>query len=133
MSPSSRRSSAPESWGCRPPRCRWTGYTSSPRPVDHHRLPHTHCREATRVRNPITTGFVDDRTGILFSSDCFGALLPAVSESAADLDSDTLRGGQVRLATIDSPWIHQVDRDRFVSPDQADLEAMMAAMGAQLA
>ncbi len=127
--------------------------------------------------SPITTGFVDDGTGVLFSSDCFGALLPAVSESAADLDSDTLQGGQVRWATIDSAWIHEVDRDgfdrtlgelrkleptmvcsshlppapgamldlfvdslamapdadRFVGPDQAALEAMMAAMGAQRA
>jgi len=51
--------------------------------------------------NPITTGFVDDRTGILFSSDCFGALLPAVPHDAADLDTDQLQAGQVRWATID--------------------------------
>jgi hypothetical protein len=63
--------------------------------------------------NPITTGFVDDRTGILFSSDCFGALLPAVPQYAADLDTDTLQGGQVRWATIDSAWVHDVDRDAF--------------------
>jgi hypothetical protein len=53
--------------------------------------------------NPITSGFVDDRTGILFSSDCFGALLPAVPQDAADLDAAELRAGQVRWATIDSP------------------------------
>ena len=52
--------------------------------------------------NPITTGFVDDRTGILFSSDCFGTLLPAVPQSVAELDPDELRAGQVRWATIDS-------------------------------
>ena len=63
--------------------------------------------------NPITTGFVDDRTGILFSSDCFGALLTAVPEAAADVDSDELRAGQVRWATIDSPWVHGVDRAAF--------------------
>lgn len=122
--------------------------------------------------NPITTGFVDDRSGILFSSDCFGALLPAVPESAADLDTAELRAGQVRWATIDSAWIHDVDRaafagaldgvrsleptmvcsshlppapgtmlgpfldalamtpdaERFVGPDQAGLEAMLAGM-----
>jgi hypothetical protein len=122
--------------------------------------------------NPITTGFVDDRTGILFSSDCFGALLPAVPKTAAELDSDELRAGQVRWATIDSAWVHDVDRetfghaldrlraieptmvcssrlppapgamldvlvdslalapaaDRFVGPDQATLEAMLAGM-----
>ncbi len=63
--------------------------------------------------NPITTGFVDDRTGILFSSDCFGALLPDVPHNAADLDPDDLRSGQVRWATIDSSWVHDVDRDAF--------------------
>jgi hypothetical protein len=63
--------------------------------------------------NPITTGFVDDRSGILFSSDCFGALLPTVPENAADLDTDDLRAGQIRWATIDSPWVHGVDRDVF--------------------
>lgn len=63
--------------------------------------------------SPITTGFVDDRTGILFSSDCFGALLPAVPQDAADLDTDELRAGQVRWATIDSPWVHSVDRGAF--------------------
>jgi flavorubredoxin len=75
-------------------------------------------RRLTAVRppvydNPITTGFVDDRSGILFSSDCFGALLPAVPEDAADLDAADLRAGQVLWATIDSPWVHRVDRDAF--------------------
>jgi flavorubredoxin len=123
--------------------------------------------------NPITAGLVDDRTGILFSSDCFGALLPAVPEHADDLDAEVLTAGQIRWATIDSPWVHDVDRDafartlgelralepamvcsshlppasgamlevfvdslsaapdaeRFVGPDQAMLEAMLAGMG----
>lgn len=122
--------------------------------------------------NPITTGFVDDKSGILFSSDCFGALLPAVPHDASDLDAATLQAGQVRWATIDSAWVHDVDRgsyglaldelrsleptmvcsshlppapgamldlfvdslamtpdaDRFVGPDQAALEAMLAGM-----
>jgi flavorubredoxin len=75
-------------------------------------------RRLTAVRppvfdNPITTGFHDDSTGILFFSDCLGALLPAVPERAEDLDADVLRAGQVRWATIDSPWIHGVDRATF--------------------
>lgn len=122
--------------------------------------------------NPVTAGFIDDRTGILFSSDCLGALLPEVPENAGDLDTDVLQAGQIRWATIDSPWVHGVDRDvfgralaelrsiaptlvcsshlppapgamldlfvdslaaapdaeRFVGPDQAALEAMMAGM-----
>lgn len=63
--------------------------------------------------NPITTGFVDDRTGALFSSDCFGALLPEVPENAGDVPIGELRSGQIRWASIDSPWLHDVDRGHF--------------------
>jgi hypothetical protein len=75
-------------------------------------------RRLTAVRppvfdNPITTGFVDDRSGALFSSDCFGALLPSLPEDAGDLDTATLTSGQVKWATIDSAWVHDVDRGAF--------------------
>jgi len=63
--------------------------------------------------NPITTGFVADRSGILFSSDGFGALLPEVPQDAADLDTGELQAGQVRWATIDSAWVRDVDSDAF--------------------
>jgi ODP family beta-lactamase len=63
--------------------------------------------------NPVSTGFVDDRTGVLFSSDCFGALLPEMPERADELDHGTLRAGQIRWATIDSPWLHTVDTDLY--------------------
>ena len=61
--------------------------------------------------NPITTGFHDDRTNALFSSDCFGALLAEIPEDAAELSEDELRSGQVRWTTIDSSWLHKVDTD----------------------
>lgn len=60
--------------------------------------------------NPSTTGFYDERSGILFSSDCFGALLSDVPRSAADLSDGDLREGQVFWATLDAPWLHKVDR-----------------------
>ena len=63
--------------------------------------------------NPCTTGFYDDSSGVLFSSDCFGALLSEVPESAADISEDELREGQVFWATVDSPWLHTVDREAF--------------------
>lgn len=59
--------------------------------------------------NPVSTGFRDDRTGVLFSSDSFGALLPEVPERADEIDPVVLREGQVRWATIDSPWLHDID------------------------
>ncbi|MGE5276510.1 MAG: MBL fold metallo-hydrolase [Acidobacteriota bacterium] len=63
--------------------------------------------------NPCTTGFYDDKSGVLFSSDCFGALLSAVPQNAADLSDKDLREGQVFWATLDAPWLQKVDRDAF--------------------
>ncbi len=75
-------------------------------------------RRLTAVRppvfdNPITAGFLDDRTGVLFSSDCFGALLPEMPDNAGDLEPATLESGMIRWATIDSSWVHDVDRTVF--------------------
>jgi len=63
--------------------------------------------------NPSTTGFFDDKSGVLFSSDCFGALLQSVPRTAADLSDTDLLDGQVFWATLDSPWLHKVDRSAF--------------------
>ncbi len=64
--------------------------------------------------NPSTTGFYDEKSGALFSSDCFGALLSSdVPQSAADLSEKDLRDGQVFWATLDAPWLHKVDRGVF--------------------
>jgi flavorubredoxin len=61
--------------------------------------------------NPSTTGFYDDKSGVFFSSDCFGALLQAPPQNAADLSEDDLREGQVFWATVDSPWVHKADQN----------------------
>lgn len=63
--------------------------------------------------NPSTTGFHDDKTGVLVSSDCFGALLSSVPQNAADLTESELRDGQVFWATVDSPWLHKVNPEAF--------------------
>ena len=63
--------------------------------------------------NPCTTGFHDDRSGVLFSADSFGALLADVPQSAADLSEAELQAGQTLWATLDSPWLHSVDADTF--------------------
>jgi len=59
--------------------------------------------------NPSTTGFYDEKSGVLFSSDCFGALLQSAPHNAAELSEEELREGQVFWATVDSPWLHKVD------------------------
>jgi flavorubredoxin len=63
--------------------------------------------------NPCTTGFYDHSSDVLFSSDCFGALLSEVPESAAEIPEEDLREGQVFWATVDSPWLHTVDQEAF--------------------
>ena len=63
--------------------------------------------------NPSTTGFYDNKSGVFFSSDCFGALLSTVPQNAAELSDKDLREGQVFWATLDAPWLHKVDRGAF--------------------
>lgn len=60
--------------------------------------------------NPSTTGFFDDRSGTLFSADCFGAILDEVPQDAAEIPTEALERGQVFWATVDSPWLHKADR-----------------------
>jgi glyoxylase-like metal-dependent hydrolase (beta-lactamase superfamily II) len=59
--------------------------------------------------SPGTLGFLDESTGALFSSDCFGAPLPeaegALASSADVVDPVRLREAQVAWATADSPWV----------------------------
>lgn len=63
--------------------------------------------------NAVTTGFYDDASRALFTADCFGALLDDVPQSAEQIDDTDLRIGQTTWTTIDSPWVHKVDRATF--------------------
>ena len=67
--------------------------------------------------SPATVGFYDDRSRTSFSSDCFGAPLATAELAAAG------NAGGIRLpsssapsswATIDSPWVHNVDTTRYL-------------------
>ena len=65
--------------------------------------------------NPCTTGFIDTRSGAMFSSDCFGAPLPS-DELATGPDAAAVgdvRDAQLLWASIDSPWVHTVDQAKF--------------------
>ena len=67
--------------------------------------------------NPATTGFVDNLTGTVFSSDCFGApVASAELAGAADVDevpTGELADGQRLWGHVDSPWVAGVDRAAF--------------------
>jgi glyoxylase-like metal-dependent hydrolase (beta-lactamase superfamily II) len=67
--------------------------------------------------SPATVGFFDDRSKVVFSSDCFGAPLAtselAQSEDVRAVPAAALREAQLLWATVDSPWVHDVDTDRY--------------------
>lgn len=68
--------------------------------------------------NPSTVGFYDDHSGAFFSSDCFGAPMPAADLATCNdvrqVPASDLRAGQLLWATVDSPWVHTVDMTRYL-------------------
>jgi len=62
---------------------------------------------------PETTGFFDTKTRVLFSADCFGALMKEPAEAATDMNPSDLREGLVTWTTVDSPWLHLADEEKF--------------------
>lgn len=65
--------------------------------------------------SPETTGFYDPKSGVFFSADSFGALMSKPAESAEEIEPESLRQGMITWTTVDSPWLHLVDTDRFAS------------------
>jgi hypothetical protein len=63
--------------------------------------------------NPATIGIHDELTGTLFSVDSFGAVLPEMTEDAAEIPSDVLTQGMLMWGAVDAPWAHLVDVGRF--------------------
>lgn len=59
---------------------------------------------------PETTGFFDPVSNALFSSDCFGAILPEKTRSLGDLSPTELLDAQTKWTSIDTPWVTKVDR-----------------------
>jgi flavorubredoxin len=72
---------------------------------------------------PETTGLYDARSGIFFSSDCFGGLLEAPAENAEAIAPERLREGQALWTTIDMPWLRTTDQTWFTSA-AADVRRM---------
>lgn len=63
--------------------------------------------------NPMSTGFIDEATGVLFSVDSFGAIIPEPTTDAAEVPAEALAGGMAGWAALDSPWTELVDGERF--------------------
>ena len=62
---------------------------------------------------PETTGFYDSKAAAFFSADSFGALMDQPVEQAKDISTEQLKAGLTMWTTIDSPWLHNQDRNAF--------------------
>lgn len=63
--------------------------------------------------NPTTIGLYDNKSGIFFSADCFGALLLLTAQSIEEVPDRDLSQGMISWASGDNPWVHMVDRSAF--------------------
>ena len=59
---------------------------------------------------PETLGLYDAEASVLFTVDCFGAVLPEPVERAEDIGMQNLSGGMIQWSAIDAPWLGQVDK-----------------------
>ena len=57
-----------------------------------------------------TMGFFDPAASLLYTVDCFGAVLPAPVDTVEDVGADAFRNGMMTWSSIDSPWLKSVDR-----------------------
>ena len=71
------------------------------------------CLKPPSFDAPETTALFDTKTRVLFSADCFGALMEEPAETAMDIAADNLREGMVTWTTIDAPWLATADKSQW--------------------
>lgn len=62
---------------------------------------------------PETMAAFDERTGHLFSSDCFGAVMQEPAEVAAAIAPQALHEGLSLWSRVDAPWLAQIGRQQL--------------------
>lgn len=62
---------------------------------------------------PETIGIFDSSTQVLYSADCFGALMTQPAESAEAIHPAELKEGLITWSRVDAPWLSLVDEVRF--------------------
>lgn len=81
--------------------------------------------------SPGTLALFDERSRVLFSSDCFGAVIPDEATRAEDIEPDALRDGQQLGSWMISQWLSMVDRGLLAESlsvvRQLDPAAIMSA------
>jgi hypothetical protein len=55
-------------------------------------------------------GFYDPAAELLYSVDCFGAVLPAPAATVEAVAEEAFRNGMMTWSAIDSPWLKCADR-----------------------
>jgi hypothetical protein len=73
------------------------------------------CMRPPSFDNPATTAIYDTKSRVLFSSDCFGAVLQEPSEEAFAVAPAALKEGQLLWGSVDAPWLHKVDQGKFAA------------------
>jgi flavorubredoxin len=62
---------------------------------------------------PYTIGLFDEKLGALFSVDAFGAVLKRKERDVTGFSEKELADGMTIWASIDSPWIHMIDEQKY--------------------
>jgi flavorubredoxin len=62
---------------------------------------------------PETLGFFDTDASVLFTVDCFGAVLPEPVSRAEDVDMQKVAEAMVQWSAIDAPWLARVDASKL--------------------
>jgi flavorubredoxin len=63
--------------------------------------------------SPVTRGLYDPKTGLYWGSDAFGCPIEKPVESVGDLDPEFYENGFNEITSINSPWVHLTDYDKF--------------------
>lgn len=76
--------------------------------------------------NPGTIGFFDRSSGVMFTSDFLGGVMPsselALADDVASIAEDDVVAGQLVWGSVDAPWIHTTDEGKLAK----NLEAVRA-------
>ncbi len=83
-----------------------------------------HALRAPMYDCPSTTAFFDSKSRALFTSDAFGAFVPQMAPTFADLDEGAALEGMSVFCRANSPWIADTRPDRWEASlkEFADLE-----------
>jgi flavorubredoxin len=82
---------------------------------------------------PETMGFFDERTRVLYSSDCFGAVIPAPVGFADEVETTDYREGFLYWNQSNHHWVHLADPAKFATEvnaiRQLDPRAIVSSHG----